>query len=82
MKRAKLEEFRQVAYKHLGFAKDATFSRPKSFPEPLSGVHLSLGTQSAKILSESTFQGTGVVGELRVQWKRSLWSAQKRRLKP
>ncbi|MCC5670390.1 CRISPR-associated endonuclease Cas3'' [Nostoc sp. CHAB 5784] len=58
------------------------FSRSKSFPEPLPAVHLSLGTQFVAILLESAFQGTGVVGGLRVQCKRSRSSAPKCRLKP
>ena len=56
-------------------------SRSKSFPESLPAVHLSLETQFAAILLESVFQGTGVVGWLRVRFKRSRSSAPKRRLK-
>ncbi len=58
----------------VGISHDAgmrrTLSRPKSFPESLPVVNLGLGTQSAGILSQWTFQGTGVVGGLRVQCKR------------
>ncbi|WP_277883785.1 hypothetical protein [Nostoc sp. FACHB-888] len=42
---------------------------------------MSLETQFAAILLESAFQGTGVVGWLRVRFKRSRSSAPKRRLK-
>ncbi|WP_255264365.1 hypothetical protein [Desmonostoc muscorum] len=43
---------------------------------------MSLETQFAAILLESAFQGTGVVGWLRVQCKRSPSSAPKHWLKP
>ncbi|MEH2058923.1 MAG: hypothetical protein V7K97_22755 [Nostoc sp.] len=43
---------------------------------------MSLKTQFAAILLESAFQGTGVVGGFRVQYKRSRSSAPKRGLKP
>ncbi|MBX9255129.1 hypothetical protein H1Q63_14465 [Desmonostoc muscorum CCALA 125] len=59
-----------------------TYSRSKNFPESLPAVDLSLETQLAAILLESAFQGTGVVGGFRVQYKRSRSSAPKGRLKP
>lgn len=56
MKRARLEEFPQIAYEYLGRAKDATFeltdaifSRPKSFPEALPVLDFRLGMPGAEI---------------------------------